>query len=83
MTDQISEAYRIMTASKNDDEKAIAEKMVKVLFEERRKQNMDLAQLQEYSDSKFRKMIYGKNNDPRTRRIVSLVMKRLSELLGV
>jgi hypothetical protein len=83
MADHISEAYRVMSASKKEDEKAIAEEMVKVLFEERRKQNMDLAQLQEYSDSMFRKMIYGKNNDPRTRRIVSLVMKRLSELLGV
>ena len=83
MPDHISDAYRKMLSSKNEDEIAARDQMVQVLLEQRRANDWDLSQLVEYSDTLFRKMIYGKNNDRRTRRIVAMVMKRLSELLGV
>ena len=81
MADKATDAYRKMMSSKSEDDITARDQMVKVLLEQRRANDWSLAQLLEYSDSLFRKMIYGKNNDPRTRRIVAMVMKRLSELL--
>ena len=83
MVDHVSNAYRRMVSTKHDDDIAARDQMVKVLLEQRAAEGWNLSQLMEYSDSMFRKIIYGKHNDPRTRRIVSMVMKRLAELLGM